>query len=328
MKEFFVIVNGQQQGPFTIEQLAEMAITPETEVWTSGMDDWKQAGDVAELTSLLQQMQFQNHMGHSGATPPPYVAPLTNEPVQEAAPKPAEDYSQWDKTTTAPSAGSSPTQSAPEKQKKNSGCGIKFLLGLLILVILGGVLAVTCPARQDHKDAISQSSREWIGDKIQSVDEWGMPSIVTGAIEWISGQGVDFAIDQYLDVDNYGVCSVGHFKIGDESKLVSIGVLNHVFTFDAADVDRFLLKALKEKVGIDDKPSVKQSEPTISEDPADEEDSYLATPSDEDSVLEEKRSSNPAEELLDSLAVKAKREAIKTAKEWAKKQIDRMGNGN
>ena len=320
MKEFYVIVDGQQQGPFSIEQLAEMAITPETEVWTTGMSDWQQAGDVPDLTSLLQQQQFQHHMEHASVTPPPYASRAHEASAAQAAPEPQA----W-------SASQAQAPEEPVKQRKqNNGCGMKLLLATLILVIMGGVLAVTCPSRQEHKDAISQSTNQWIDEKMKAVDDrWGgLTTVLTGAVEWVSGQGIDFVVDRYLDVDNYGVCSVGRINLGEKQRVVSVGILNHVFTFDKEDVDQFLLKTLKEKMGISDSPNAtRHDNPTITEEPAtDEDDSYLASPEEQDSVLEATRPSNPAEELLDSLAVHAKRQAIKTAKEWAKKQIDKIGN--
>lgn len=304
MKEFFVIVDGQQQGPFTMGQLAEMAITPETEVWTQGMDDWRQAGDVPELTALLQQLQFQHHMD---TTPPPYSGRATT--ADESVP-------------TAWAEPQQPLPQQPEPKRGGSGCGTNLLLALLIVVILGGVLAVTCPSRQDHKDAIATSSREWMSTKIQAANNMGgLGNLLNGVVEWISGKGIDFAVDEYLDVDNYFVCSVGRFRVGNERKTVSLGVLNHVFTFDKDDVDNFLLNAVKDQTGIDNQaPSQPQEMPPAEED---EDDSYLAPPVEEDTLLQS--APNPAEELLDSLATQAKRQAIQTAKEWAKKQIDRIG---
>ncbi|GEM_PF-770669 len=324
MKEFFVIVNEQQQGPFTIEQLAEMAITPETEVWTAGMADWQQAGDVPELTSLLQQLQFQQHMGQAPATPPPHAAQAPAQPAPVGQ-SPAQSQP-WEQPQAATDDGS---VSRPVKQR--NGCGVKLLLATLILVIVLGVLAVTCPSRQEHKDAISQSTHQWVNEKMAAVDEqWGgLASVLTGAIEWVSGQGIDFVVDQYLDVDNYGVCSVGRINVGDKSKIVSLGVLNHIFTFDKDDVDRFMVNALKNQIGMGEAPAIapRHDEPTVSEDPAsDEDDSYLATPEEQDSAVEPQRQPNPAEELLDSIVAQGKRQVVKTAKEWAKKQIDRIGD--
>jgi membrane protease subunit (stomatin/prohibitin family) len=60
---YFVALNGQQAGPFTEEQLLQMAqsqqVKRDTLVWKNGMAAWTQAGQVAELNNLF------------GAVPPP-----------------------------------------------------------------------------------------------------------------------------------------------------------------------------------------------------------------------------------------------------------------
>lgn len=66
--QYMTSVNGQNFGPFTMQQLADMALngqfTPQTYVWKAGMANWELAGNVAELTSLFMP-----------ATPPPPPMP-------------------------------------------------------------------------------------------------------------------------------------------------------------------------------------------------------------------------------------------------------------
>ncbi|NOZ34772.1 MAG: SPFH domain-containing protein [Chlorobi bacterium] len=61
--QYFVSVNGQQQGPFNTEVLKQMIaqgqITKETYVWKQGMSGWSAAGEVPEVAGLF------------GATAPP-----------------------------------------------------------------------------------------------------------------------------------------------------------------------------------------------------------------------------------------------------------------
>ncbi len=61
--QFFVAVNGQQQGPFTQQNLQQMvqqgSLTRDTLVWKQGMPAWTKAADVSELSSLF------------GSAPPP-----------------------------------------------------------------------------------------------------------------------------------------------------------------------------------------------------------------------------------------------------------------
>lgn len=59
-KEYLIIVNGQRQGPFTIETLRSQQITPETIVWTYGMSNWAPASQVSELQPLFS-LQTVNH---------------------------------------------------------------------------------------------------------------------------------------------------------------------------------------------------------------------------------------------------------------------------
>ena len=67
---YMVANNGQQAGPFTLDQLKQFAVsgefTKQTHVWKQGMDNWQQAGDVQELASVFM-----------GSTPPPPPPPPT-----------------------------------------------------------------------------------------------------------------------------------------------------------------------------------------------------------------------------------------------------------
>lgn len=62
---YFIDSKGQQQGPMSLEELAEKNIQPHTPVWTKGMNDWMKAHYVDEVREKLwPNMQNQ-------ATPPP-----------------------------------------------------------------------------------------------------------------------------------------------------------------------------------------------------------------------------------------------------------------
>lgn len=60
---YMVAINGQQYGPYTMQQMQQMAVARQidanTLVWTQGMAQWTMAGSVAELAQLFV------------ATPPP-----------------------------------------------------------------------------------------------------------------------------------------------------------------------------------------------------------------------------------------------------------------
>lgn len=41
--KYYLANNGQQEGPFTPEELASRGITPSSLVWCEGMTEWTQA---------------------------------------------------------------------------------------------------------------------------------------------------------------------------------------------------------------------------------------------------------------------------------------------
>ena len=53
MKQYYYAENGQQFGPFTIEELSVKKIKKETLVWYDGLGNWVSAGNVDELKSIL-----------------------------------------------------------------------------------------------------------------------------------------------------------------------------------------------------------------------------------------------------------------------------------
>jgi GYF domain 2 len=59
-EQFFVAVNGQQTGPFTVPVLMQMAqsgtFTRESMVWKAGMSAWFAAGQVPEITSVFNSV--------------------------------------------------------------------------------------------------------------------------------------------------------------------------------------------------------------------------------------------------------------------------------
>ena len=71
--QYTLAVNGQQMGPFNLQQLQQMAtngqFTPETYVWKQGMANWAKAGDVQELAPLFAPV-MPPPMPPGGSVPP------------------------------------------------------------------------------------------------------------------------------------------------------------------------------------------------------------------------------------------------------------------
>ena len=78
MAQYYLAINGQQLGPFEVNQLPANGLTPDSYVWTNGMPNWMRAAEVPELAPLFA----------APAPPPayqaPYQAPAYQAPAYQA----------------------------------------------------------------------------------------------------------------------------------------------------------------------------------------------------------------------------------------------------
>lgn len=218
---YFILVNNQQQGPYSVSELRSRALTPETLVWAAGMEQWRPACQVDELRVLFQSAASE--------TPePPHQQPADAQPDNS--------YRENDSQYSAPNgqfreAGSRPA--APVRHRRHSGCAVLLgITGLVIVAMFVG-LVVTCPTPDKHREAVTEEVNRIVERASDSNnDAWGMLG------NMIASRLVGVVIDHALHVDNYMVCSVGRVHYKGKDKTVSFGILNHVFTFDADDIER------------------------------------------------------------------------------------------
>ena len=307
--EFHLIVNGKQEGPFSIEELGQKGITPESEVWAPGMAEWQQAGDVPELTAVLQRAEFEASQQAARAAE---NQATMGQPYEPSVPP-----------TQAPPQ-IPPRMPIQDDVKKKNGC-TPWLVAALILAILFATMVFTCPSRADHEAAIQEVTKAWVCDKVDenmgSITSVGgvFGDLINKALKELTGFGTDKVISNYLDVKNYVICSVGRMSIGDnEEKMVSLGAFGHVFTFGKDDIEKAWSRAMDEyesKRGITPPPAPAPQ----NEDSQDEE----AMP--DPGVLPDSIMGIQIPDGMDSMVNQMANEAIRMAKEWAKQQIDNLG---
>ena len=127
MKKFFFLVNDQQMGPLSKEELKKENIHRTTLVWAEGMAEWKPAFEVIELKDLFP-----------APPPPPPKKPVPPPPPKKPMPPPppvAQPYSQ-------PPGPSAYTPQQPQGVHQGQGRGERGDKSILWLVILGYVFAV------------------------------------------------------------------------------------------------------------------------------------------------------------------------------------------
>ena len=71
--KIWVYLNGTQQGPYTLEELAQLNLQPSTPVWYEGLPQWLPASEAAATASLFTAEDVTDH-------PAPQVE-IRTEPV-------------------------------------------------------------------------------------------------------------------------------------------------------------------------------------------------------------------------------------------------------
>lgn len=235
---YFILINNQQQGPYTLDELRSRNITSATLVWREGMADWTPAWKVAELVSLFHADAADN----AQTTPPPApsagaatagatVAATTDEAAAQGRSNANQLYADAQDDETVDHGNGYEEREEHKSHTLRNGC-----IGLiLVLAAMAVGLVATCPTEQAHREAITKEMNRFIKESTDNQsDAWG----IIGNI--ISQKIVGVVVDNLIEVDNYGVCSVGSITFKGKTHRVSFGILGHVFTFDADDIQRAL----------------------------------------------------------------------------------------
>lgn len=209
--KFFVILNNQQEGPYTIAQLAEMGISSETLVWKEGMKDWQPAWTVSELRYILNENTKTEE----------YQRDSSNSIKQE--------------TTIPPMPPSTPHR---EEKKQQNHYLLKIFGGLVLLLLI--IMALTNPNRESHENAIRTEVSKAVekattsnGNDIFS-QGFGMMA------RMLAGNFIDSALANLFEYHNYLIFSKGTVTIQDKEHTVSYGIFGKVITMNSDDMVKAL----------------------------------------------------------------------------------------
>ncbi|HSN47538.1 MAG TPA: DUF4339 domain-containing protein [Flavobacterium sp.] len=82
MKKYYLHSNNETFGPFDLEELKARSVTEKTPVWSVGMEHWKPAGEIPELTSLFSVM-------------PPPISYFSTTPTAAKLEQRKEEWNLW-----------------------------------------------------------------------------------------------------------------------------------------------------------------------------------------------------------------------------------------
>lgn len=176
---YFIIENGQQVGPLTIDQLRSKDITGETNVWREGMAQWGKAKDIPEIASILQL----------GTTPPP--PPCTPNYSQHSQQPP-----QYGHNTPQP------TQPCPDNH-----LGLSIAATIITLICCFplpiGIIALVYSLNVENK--WKQGNYDKASNNAKNAKGWAIGSIIAAAV----------IVAIYLVI--YAILGVAFFEIIDEA---------------------------------------------------------------------------------------------------------------
>lgn len=145
MADYFVAIDGQQQGPFPTSELMARGMRADSLVWCDGMGDWQRADTVAELAPLLARPSYPPppppppaNFGPPVAPQQQYAAPANYGPPGQQVYSPSGFVQTHFGPPPVSYAGVPPYNPADSKRVAAGLCGIflgalgihKFILGL------------------------------------------------------------------------------------------------------------------------------------------------------------------------------------------------------
>lgn len=240
--EYFIIENnGQQAGPFSLEQLVQKAITPETLVWAQGMKDWTPAWKIAELKTVLETVEaIKANTANKENAEGTSADAASNNGTEAANFQAANQQAQQEAYQQGFQHGAAMNQGyrqEPEK-KKSSKTLWKIILGLIVLLFL--VFAITNPGPDAHKEKVKTEAAKAIDKATETSDNNFFTQSIRSIAKMMAGSAIDEVMNQLFEYHNYIVCSKGTIEFNGKQHTVSFGILGSVYTMNADDMVKAL----------------------------------------------------------------------------------------
>ena len=234
MEYFIIDNNGQQAGPFSLDQLVQKAISPETLVWKQGMADWTPAWKVEELKTVLEAVEA-NKTNATNQQENQEPQQQTSEQAQQQAYQQAQQqaYQQGFQQGAAMNAN---FQQQPKKRK--SHMAMKLIIGLIVFII--AVFAVSNPGADAHKEKVRTEVGKAIEKATSTSDNNFFSQALRSVAKMMAGSVMDEAMNQLFEYHNYIVCSKGTVEFNGKQHTVSFGILGTVYTMNADDMVKAL----------------------------------------------------------------------------------------
>ena len=120
---------------------------------------------------------------------------------------------------------------------------MKKFLTLLFIVGVAVLMTATCPNEEAHRQVIKERLNKAVKAEVDEKVGKGFGSI--GSV--FTKPVVKSVLKRKFHVDNYVVLSIGRLEMKDSEQIISVGLLNHVFTGSSERFQQEIDKALQGK---------------------------------------------------------------------------------
>lgn len=253
---YFIIVNGAQQGPYTIEELRQRHIDSSTLVWTEGMAQWTPAWQVEELKTLFNENAANDLDGIPTPPPTPGYGNAADYGAGNA------QYAQYVQGPTQADAAN-----AQEALPKKKSMKVWTWIGAAVVAVML-IMAVSNPSRDEHKQVVKQNItngvEKGLSESENAASDNPFKAFGSAMIKAFATPFVNSALDNMLQYHNYMFWSTTTIDLpvtdSDESSKTrtvrtSLGIFGKVFTSDEDDI----AKAISKVMNIDSSVSTQSS---------------------------------------------------------------------
>ena len=105
-----------------------------------------------------------------------------------------------------------------------------FSSKILIIIAILGVCIVTCPKHEEHSRTLKKEINNVIDNEISNKANNAKEKVMTFFATTLCSSISEYIIDNKLSVENYFIFSIGKVTLDGETRIVSLGILNYVFT--------------------------------------------------------------------------------------------------
>ena len=134
---------------------------------------------------------------------------------------------------------------------------MKKLLGVIIVLLVAVLMALTVPDKQMHKDAMMEAISEYVEE--EAVEKLG-DNILSKLGKSVVVQTAEVALNSKLKVDNYYLFNTTHVRLKGKDQILSLGLFGQVITFNKKMIREKLEEAMKAKEeAVSEKEAAKES---------------------------------------------------------------------